>query len=422
MKHIRIHIAGLALLSLFSSSAFGKPAMNSMCYLEDKPEAVVEGSNVQNMYEIASVSKIVTSFWAVSQLGPEYRFITKVYIDPSVNESVDVHLAGGWDPYFGREMTHFLFSELQRQGITKINTLTFDEDFSLFWSVREKPTWSIDPTSRDIEIALKQKLRSSSSEYTATRLQAKKMGILLQPSLKIGIKNIKFLPRQEYNKTATTRTFELRSAPLHAYLKEMNRNSNNHVADHIFQFLGGSEPFQKFIKNKLNLDPDDIRLINGSGDSLYVLDEKNKSQKLYNEASCESLVQIISAIRTELRKNNYDIQNIMAVSGVDPETTLGGRYSGNQMAGAVVAKTGSVDPAITLAGMITTEQGNVYFGILYKTRSPSDWNSARNKIRDNVIGLMNKFGGKNALEDYSATAFLPFDEKSNLSEVRQTLP
>lgn len=422
MNRLRVRVLSIAITIAVSSQAIAKSEMNSMCYLEDKQGAVIEGTNAQNMYEIASVSKIVTSYWALRVLGPNFRFLTQIYVDPVDKDTFDVHIAGGWDPYFGREMTHFLFSELQRNSVSKIRNLTFDENFTLFWSVRENPTWSIDPTRRDIEIVLRQKLRLSSAEYTATRLKAKKIGLLLEPKLKTRISNIMFKSVQAYIPTTTTRTFELHSAPLVAYLKEMNRNSNNHVADHLFNFLGGVTEFQNFIKIGLNLETDDIRLINGSGDRILVTDEKRKTQKTYNEASCEALVTILSAIRFELRINGYDLQNIMAVSGLDADTTLGGRYASSQVSGAVVAKTGSVDPAITLAGMVTTEQGNVYFGILYKTRNPSDWNTARNKIRDNVIGLINKFGGKNEIDDYSTTSFLPFDEKSNLTSVETKKP
>jgi D-alanyl-D-alanine carboxypeptidase/D-alanyl-D-alanine-endopeptidase (penicillin-binding protein 4) len=417
MKRLIIRFVGIVVATLVSSASFGKSELNSMCYLEEKPGAKVEGDGAQNMFEIASVSKIVTSFWAINKFGPNYRFTTRIYIDAVTSDTYDVHIGGGWDPYFGREMTHYLFSELQKSGVHKIRNLTFDEDFTLFWSVREKPTWSIDPTSRDITGTLKQKLKFNSSEYTATRLQALKIGIKMEPRLDSRIANVDFLSKNAFNPTATTRSFELHSAPLHSYLKEMNRNSNNHVADHLFDLLGGATQFQAFIKTRLDLDPNDIRLLNGSGDRIFVKDERDHSMKVYNEASCEALVNVISGIRIDLRKSNYDIQNIMAVSGMDPGTTLGGRYSSKQMSGAVVAKTGSVDPAIALAGMISTEQGNVYFGILYKTRSPSDWPNARNQIRDNVAGLMNKFGGKNALDDYSSTMFLPFDEGSQLAEI-----
>ena len=417
-----IRFIAASTVTLISAGAIAKSEMNAMCYLEDKTGSKVEGTNLQNMYEIASVSKMVTSFWVINKLGPDFRFTNYIYLEPLGRDEYNVHIRGSADPYFGREMTHFLFSELSRFGVQRIRTLSFDEGFSLFWSVREKPTWSIAPSTRDIANELIQKVKINSSEYTATRLLAQKLGLKLQPKISIRVDKVQFISKNEYNPTVTAKIFELKSAPLHSYLKEMNRNSNNHVADHLFELMGGAVDFQQFMKKRLNLDPTDIRLVNGSGDRFFVQDNKDHSFKAYNEASCAALVQVVSAMRTDLRKSNYGIQHIMAVSGLDPDTTLGGRYSSAQMSGAVVAKTGSVDPAITLAGMITTEQGNVYFGILYKTKSPSDWNSARNLIRNDVAGLMNKFGGKNAIGDYSSITFLPFDAGSQFKEMSQGRP
>jgi D-alanyl-D-alanine carboxypeptidase len=418
MNRLFSNFVFLTAATLLSSAAMARTELNSMCYLEDRNGAKVTGTNLENMYELASVSKVVTSFWAVDVLGPDFRFVTRIFIDPAPGGYVDVHVSGGWDPYFGREMTHFLMSELDRLGYTKIRTLSFDEDFSLFWSVREKPTWSIDPSTHDIETTLKQKVRFSKAEYTATRVSALKVGVKMQPTLRLTVQQVRFLSQKDFRPDIQTKEFGFESAPLHSYLKEMNRNSNNHVADHLFEFLGGAKGFQEFIKKRLNLNPNDIRFINGSGDKLYVKDEKNQSQKEYNESSCEALVQIIQAIRTDLVKTKkYDLEDVMAVSGLDPQTTLGGRYAGKQVSGAVIAKTGSVNPAITLAGMISTEQGEVYFGILYKTRSPADWNNARNQIRDKVVGLMNKFGGKDVIDDYKSERFLPFDSQSQLKQV-----
>ncbi|RYZ65680.1 MAG: hypothetical protein EOP09_13885, partial [Proteobacteria bacterium] len=287
------HFIAASTVSLLASTSFAKSAMNAMCYLEDKPNAKVEGTNPQNMYEIASVSKMVTSFWAINKMGPDYRFTTHIYMEPTGRDEYNVHIRGGSDPYFGREMTHFLFSELSRYGVKRIRTLSFDEGFSLFWSVREKPTWSIDPSARDIAAVLKQKVKISSSEYTATRLQAQKLGMKMQTRVDMRVDNVKFISKDEYNPTVTSRIFELKSAPLHSYLKEMNRNSNNHVADHLFEIMGGPLEFQQFMKKRLDLDPTDIRLVNGSGDRFFVKDEKDQSRKAYNEASCEALVQVV---------------------------------------------------------------------------------------------------------------------------------
>ena len=308
-------------------------------------------------------------------------------------------------------MTHFMMSELYRLNVRKIRNLTFDENFSIFWSVREKPTWSINPTPEDVALVLRQKLRMLPREYNSTRAKAKKLGLQMSENPRVSISKIQPLPSSAREIKDTTRTFYMRSAPLYRYIKEMNRNSNNHVADRLFNFLGGSAKFTSYIKQRLNLSPDEIRLVNGSGDKVLV-----DNEKIYNEGSCEAIIHIISETRTLLQKFNYDLKDIMAVAGSDQDSTLGERYSGSATAGSVIAKTGTIDPAITLAGLINTEQGPVYFGISYKTKGPKDWANAREKIRKDVVQLMGKFGGKSQIEDYTSSSFLPFDEMSAFIE------
>lgn len=414
------HIAAFATLLLLSPLALGKTALNAMCYLASQSTShSVEGTNAQERYELASVSKIVTAFWALDVLGPDYRFKTRVDITPvdSATKTFDVHIWGGWDPYFGRESTHFLMSELSRVGARNIRNLTFDESFTIFWAVREKPTWSIEPSASDIVSVLRQKLSKTGGEYNSTRQRALKQQIPMEQSPRLKIGKILFLKKADYVVSPQVMTFYIQSAPLHSYLKEMNRNSNNHVADHIFRYLGGANEFQTYIKTRLDLDIENIRFLNGSGDKYLISDDSGKQQKIYNEASCEAIIQVLSATREVLQKYHYDLQHVMAVSGIDESSTLGGRYSGEQTSGAVVAKTGSVDPAITLAGIINTEQGPVYFGILYKTKGPGDWATARNKIRTDVTELFGRFGGKEAITDYSGSNFLPFDRESALRSI-----
>lgn len=401
----------LLLLPLLSTTALAASEINSLCYQPDQPNAHTEGVNTAHRFELASVSKVITAFWALDAQKPDFRFTTTIDVTPVDKDSFDVHLTGVWDPYFGREMTHFMMSELYRLNVRKIRNLTFDENFSIFWSVREKPTWSINPTPADVALVLRQKLRMLPQEYNSTRAKAKKIGIQMSENPRISISKIQPL---EYSKRVVkdnTRVFFMRSAPLYRYIKEMNRNSNNHVADRLFEFLGGSNKFVPYIKQRLNLSPDDIRLVNGSGDKVFIGHEK-----VYNEGSCEAIVHIISETRTLLQKYNYDLKDIMAVAGTDQNSTLGERYAGNATAGSMIAKTGTIDPAITLAGLINTEQGPVYFGILYKTKGPKDWANARDKIRKDVVQLMGKFGGKSEIEDYTSNSFLPFDEVSTFVE------
>jgi D-alanyl-D-alanine carboxypeptidase len=418
MNLLRLFLA-LALGILGSSEALSKPQLNSLCYLEDHAHAEVQGSNSKQLYEIASVSKIVTSFWALQRLGPQYRFKTRLLITPVSPSVFDIHVAGGRDPFFGREMSYFLFSELSKLNIRTVRNLTFDENFIFNWKVRETPTRSYEIIPSRTEAWMKDRLKFNAKEYSAVRSAAASLGITMAAAPQIRISNVQFLSKQNYRFAEGVKTVELRSAPLFRYLKEMNRVSNNHVADRLFELLGGSAAFQPFIKERMNMDMNDIRFYNGSGDSVHV--ESGNAKKVYNEASCDALVHILDAMRDLLKKSDLDLKNIMAVSGMETKSTLSGHYSFPAVSGAMVAKTGTVDPAVALAGMISTEKGDVYFGILYATNGSGDWRRGRDAIRSQLGMLMAKFGGKETFS-YESRAFLPFDSASGLTEILPNTP
>lgn len=408
-------LMALAMGVLVSQGAWSKARLNSMCYLEDRTKAEVKGSNSQRLYEIASLSKIVTSFWALKNLGPYYRFKTRLYVAEVSDGVYDVHVAGGRDPYFGREMTHFLVSELYRLNIRAIRNLSFDENFVFNWTVRERPVPSYSVIPLRTEAWLKDRLKFDARQYTATRKYAQSMGVSMEPAPQVRIGNIHFLAKSEFAPTGQFKTIELKSVTLVKYLKEMNRVSNNHVADRLFEFLGGTNAFQAFIKKELDFTLEDIRFVNGSGDSYTIENTEGQKKKVYNEASCDALVHVLDSTRTLLKKSGLDLEDIMAVSGQDAKSTLKGRYANPSISGAMVAKTGTVNPAVALAGMISTEKGDVYFGILYGTDGPADWRRGRDAIRNQVGSLMGKYGGKETIRGYHSQAFLPFDASSKLS-------
>lgn len=195
----------------------------------------------------------------------------------------------------------------------------------------------------------------------------------------------------------------------------MNTVSNNHVADQIYSFLGGPDKFKVFIRNSLNLNEGDIQFVNGSGNSIVAASGAGKE---YNKATCSSIIQVLRDMRQGLRAQyKLSLKDIMPVSGADGGT-LSPRF--DSIPNSLVAKTGTVDPAITLAGLLSTQGGDVYFGILLQTESPADWNTARDKIRAKVMDLLSQFGGRKSF-NYVTTAFVPFDSSSSLTSVENVL-
>jgi D-alanyl-D-alanine carboxypeptidase len=399
-------------------AAQAKTSLNSMCYMLDKPGSKMQGDHSEELFEIASVSKVVTSYWAIRELGPQFKFRTRIHITPVGHHLFDVHIQGSRDPFWGRQLTHFLFAELNKIGVREIRKLTFDENLIFRWSVISDSVDPMEPSAQEIEGALERHLKSLATEYPRTRREAAALGMKLPNVLSLKTQSVAYLPTLDVKLASETVSYALRSAPLYRYLKEMNAVSNNHVADHLFDYLGGPGKFKNFIQRDMNLDSTDIQLVNGSGNSVVGTKVSGGGVKEYNKASCDTIVRILMKMQAELRnKSGLELKDVMAVSGAD-QGTLKPRF--DSIRNGMVAKTGTVDPAVTLAGMISTAEGDAYFGIFMGTSSPADWNNARDRVRQKVLDLMTHFGGRKSIR-YTARDFMPFDQNSGMTSLIKNL-
>lgn len=414
---------GLTVAVMLSGSmALAASEMRAGCYLQDKEGEQLQGVNVDKRYEIASVSKVMTAYWATKKLGLSARFTTAIYLQKVDDDLYDVHIKGSRDPYTGREMFQFLTAELNRRGITKLRHLTYDEKFKFFDQVRSNHVaashYTLSSPTEDLVMRqIRSVVSTISTGYPQLVARAKAVhGLTLAPSIRLTIEDIHFLSSSQVNVKDYEQALLYRSAPLGAILKEMNRNSNNHAANQIFESLGGADAFETFIKADLGLEEKDIRFVNGSGDRLDLED----GTSVYNEATCRTIVKVVVAFRNELRKYDAFLQDVMAVAGHDPEgerSTVTALYNSDETGDALIAKTGTVNPSITLGGMINTEEGRIYFGYIYSAQgTAASWRDARGKIRTQVVKLFQKFGGRSTI-DYKATPFVPFDGDSRLQKL-----
>ncbi len=81
----------------------------------------------------ASILKLVTSAVSLSLLGPDYRFSTKLMIDPGAGKGgylPNLYLKGGGDPSFTTEDLVMIVRRLKRLGIKQVGKLYVDD--SLF--------------------------------------------------------------------------------------------------------------------------------------------------------------------------------------------------------------------------------------------------------------------------------------------------
>jgi len=391
--------------------------MRSGCYLMNQPGQSIQGVNLDQSFEIASVTKLFTSFFALKMLGPDYRFRTYVYLKKVDEHLFDVHFEGGRDPYLGREMMQFLTAELNKIGVTEIRNLTFDENFKFIIDVRLNQTAHSffspsDPSSERVARNLRIYFDHPTRFYKQLKEAVlRDLKMKLPETLVISASSISFISRDQFKASEYERPLEYKSTSLVRILKEMNRNSNNHSANQIFEFLGGAQAFHNFYFDLFPHHKNVVHFYNGSGDRVY-LDE---GYKIYNRGSCRSIIELLVALENELKIFGLSLIDIMPVAGQDIPgqlSTITPSYNTEMTRNALIGKTGTINPSVALAGKIFTQSGEVYFNYIYGT-TESDWGTARSRIRGQVVRLIKKFGGQTPV-NYRPQRFFPFDQESIL--------
>lgn len=392
----------------------------SYCSLEgDETKGQIEGVHTNDRLPIGSVSKLVTTYWALSVMKSTYRFPTRIYISPipgQATSTVDLHFEGSRDPYFGKESLHYLISELNKMKIYKIRDLSFDHNFKFFWNVSGGPTMTPGtnkvetgyygpdaPTADQVTTELRKYRKNLAFGYGNTRSYLQKSNIEILPNGKLSVENIKYVPAEEFQAPENTVVRMIYSSPIVRLLKEMNRNSNNNAANQIFEHLGGAAKFQEFI-NGDGFTNDEILFVNGHGNRKDI----DPTESVYNEASCATIVKVMTRLRKKLLAVNMDMDDVLAVPGLDQHSTLGA-YQNKPYADSMAAKTGTVGPAVTLAGMLQSKDGPVFFMYNMSTDGTRrDWSRARKAIAVQLTNLTKKFTGGTPF-DSQRVKFVGFD-------------
>lgn len=412
----------------------------SLCVLPENSKEI-KGFNVDKRLPLASVSKLITSLWATTAKGADSRFTTLFYVAPVAGtDAYDVHLKGSLDPYFTEQSLHFLVSRLNQLNVFKIRNLTFDENFKFYFNVNGKqripqtkglfnPVDSqrrlTDPSPELVKIILSDKSQWLKN-YNKT-LAIYKNDFVHNP--KLAIQSIDYLPSAQF-KPIKPSGF-IRSVELVNQLKMMNWNSNNHAANMIFQSLGGKEKFDKWIANDLKLNPQDINFVNGSGNN----NTFDGTAGVYNSATCGAIVRSIKALKKSLEVQKRNLEDAVAVVGADHGATVS-RYEKNiGINDGVIAKTGTINSNVALAGMISTKKGNFFFSInvatggIGKLKRPSksrveaavrgEWNRSRNLIGVELNKIVKSLGGATSINYKSRGFELESFEDDDTPEVEE---
>jgi D-alanyl-D-alanine carboxypeptidase/D-alanyl-D-alanine-endopeptidase (penicillin-binding protein 4) len=288
----------------------------------------------------ASLVKLSTSLTALTKLGKDYRFETKVYLDGNVDKSGTLRgrlVVAGFDPTFGDFNAALISKKLAERGVKK-----FDEEMvvtpDFVFNFSGKPDESAERLAKALKLTPK--------TYT-----------------------IGDAPQGEP-------AFSVQSYPLSDILLYMNAHSSNFVAERLGALVGGPEGVRSFLINEVKLPPEQVYLSTTSGLEI-------------NRLTPRGLLAVVRALDAEAQRQGLQLADIMAVAS-DDYGTLRRRMVGTPLEGAVVAKTGTLvhddGGMASLGGVVYTQRlGKVCFVLLNQGSSVAENRQITDQLLTEII-------------------------------------
>jgi serine-type D-Ala-D-Ala carboxypeptidase/endopeptidase (penicillin-binding protein 4) len=286
----------------------------------------------------ASLTKIATSLAALQTWGPNHQFVTTIMANGPIENGVlkgDLIIQGGGDPMFVWEEAIGLGNGLNQLGIRQVTgDLIVSQNFVM--------NFDSDPAKSGNW--LKQAINAAAWPAATQAQYAKMPPGTGKPQVAIAgsvrIINTPTLTAQPL--------FTRQSLPLWNLVKRLNVYSNNFMAESLSRQLGGPSVVTERAAAAAGIDPNQIRLINGSG-----LGEANK-------ISPQAASRMFAAIQRYASLHQLNIADLFPISGTDV-----GTIEDREMPRNAVVKTGTLNTVSALAGVIPTQRrGIVSFAIL----------------------------------------------------------
>jgi D-alanyl-D-alanine carboxypeptidase/D-alanyl-D-alanine-endopeptidase (penicillin-binding protein 4) len=365
--------------------------------MESLDGQTVLDTNADESFNPASNVKIATAYAVLKTFGPDYRFPTNVWTDGQVDNATgtlygNLYISGR-DPIFNYEHSVFIANELNRMGISSVTgDLVVTGDFVMNFSESAQRSGSSFYSTLD---ASKRSAAATRSWNNYLFNSGKSTQVTNIPSVSItGSTYVQTVPN-----TAKL-LFSHESAPMRSIVKATLCYSNNFLAEHLGDMLGGSYAVARIVQLNAQVEPQDFILASSSGLGV-------------NRVTPRAMMKLLRSLRETLSKYNMTFADIMPVAGVD-KGTLEGRFDSDFARGSVVGKTGTLgrtDGGVsTLAGEFQTKSGKVLFVIFNQRGSVARFRSFQNYF---VATVQGQLGGADSL----GYAHIPIDTRLATSRV-----
>ena len=380
----------------------------SYCEVLSTDNNTYSGYRDQKLYPLASLSKIITTAWALKKLGPDHTIESTWYFKP-VNEQAgvfDAYLKTNYDPVFNIEKILYSLSLMQSAGIYQIRNLIIDETTRIYLSATTQPHIELDQIPISSSESVQNLRLILNSENWSSQTQAAKQRLLTWAAknkknvnipAKFSVEKVEFKSSDEIAVNSYTKKINLKSASLLKYLKNLNVYSNNYISDVLFWYLGGLHDFRKFQISELELTDTELQLFTGSG-----LADATTGIRKDNLGTCTAMLKILNYIDLIAQKNGLNLGHFL----YNPTQDLDGTFESKlNFTNQVVIKTGRLfeKPALNVAGIASTNKGSLYFAFLGHDFSPdeaADIEIARDKMLKSALGFYPAKNSFLTLDDY----------------------
>ncbi|WP_457473607.1 D-alanyl-D-alanine carboxypeptidase [Thermostichus sp. MS-CIW-40] len=286
----------------------------------------------------ASLTKVATTLAALQHFGPQHRFVTTwLATGPLTAEGVlqgDLWVLGGEDPLFVWEEAFSVGNLLNAYGIRQVRGdlvvvgrfyMNFSRDVaqsgSLLRQGLDGRRW---PPEAEVQFST---LPPGTPRPQVEILGSVRVAQQIPPAAQV-------LLRHE-------------SPPLIHLVKLMNLYSNNSMAEMLADAVGGADQVAQIARAIAGIPPEELQLINGSGLGVE------------NRISPRANVALLRAIQSLLEEQGLSLADAFAVVGQDV-----GVLERRLLPGILIAKSGTLRSVSTLAGVLPTEQGDIWFALM----------------------------------------------------------
>ncbi len=356
-----------AYLAQLNGRGFASAAQGVWLQMGDQVLGQHQGSKA---LPAASLTKVATTLATLQQFGPHHRFVTTCWATGSVGADGvlqgNLWVLGEGDPFFVWEEAFAVGNVLNAQGIRQVQGdlvvvgrfyMNFSRDVARSGSLLRQ---GLDARRWPPE---------AQAQFQTLPPGTPKPQVEILGSVQIAQQipaEAQLLLRHE-------------SPPLLHLLKLMNLYSNNAMAEMLAEAVGGAAQVAQRARAAAGIPAQELHLINGSGLGVE------------NRISPRANVALLRAIQSLLEKHGLSLADVFAVVSQD-----GGVLERRLLPQVMIAKSGTLGGVSTLAGVLPTQRGDIWFAVMNGGANLADLRTSQGEF---LSRLQSQWGSPAALPE-----------------------